>query len=242
MKQLSIVLFIVVVVDQLAWTTAEVATKAPNKIRDLAVKFELFGRDPSQESTGIAYDELEEAYKDYKSRLTHPGGEEFFAGVREKSSMFRLLDDLVLTPMKYWRLSPLEDDTTKEVYMKLVETFFRRFWPAYVERKLIGGKFLHKAKKFLRFLAAFEGSSQEKPSVRMWQLAHGEYTALEQKTRELVANEDIYVEATQFGLLLNFFNDARVSSLKENFFDRLDSCGTDNQLLELQAEYRKIKF
>lgn len=200
------------------------------------MKFEQFGKDPSKESTGVTYDELDAAYEDYKTRF---GDGKFREASRAKSKMFRLLDDLVLTPMSFWRLSPDDDDQYKRAYMKRVEMGYRRFWPSYVEKKLLGKKLMFDAKKFTRFVEAFEGTSEERPTIKMWQLARVEYDALVEKAQDIVTHEDVYQQMSQYGLLLNFFHDSRVERLQKKFFDRLDVCETDEEMLELQAEYKK---
>lgn len=212
------------------------------KIKNLLKKFEEFGRDSSKKSTGLTYDELDAAYEDYKDQRRHRGGDEYFEAARRKSPVFCLLDDFVLTPMKHMRLSPTEDDNIKRAYMMRAEKFFRLFWTSYVDGQLIGKKYLYKAKNFLAFLKAFEGADGKRPTVRMWRLAHAEYNALEQRAREMVTSEDIYDKVTEYGMLLNLFNDARVSILRDRFFARLDRCRSNGQLLELQAEYRNLKF
>lgn len=203
-------------------------------VRDAQEKLIKYGKG-EKTTTGLSYEDYVAAYREAKSLMSP----EQIESLREGGAPeIKLYLDFVHTPLESWlQDEDCEDDpAVKRAFVKRMEYAYKRFWPAYVEKKAIGEGNFSRGPKLTLFVRALRKKVEQEPSLEMWRQARDEYQAMKEKTEEMILSEDIFEHLDDYELRLNYLN----QKIRSDFREKFDKCKTDADMKPAIEDYRRI--
>lgn len=209
-------------------------------VEDVVNKLERFAAGQST-SSALTTDELHAATKQFLS-----WGERTKESYRRQFHQLRLLEDLLFIPMSrtcnFSNNSDrnCDDEEIQQAQIRRLELFYKQFKPAY-QGQMIGNHYARSRKTEVLLASLLDLKNNQPLTGKMLDDAHKEYKAHQKRAQDITLHEDIFANANDLKLELNYLNRGEVKLLAEKIFPILSSDSPlDNIKLLYQIEFSKL--
>lgn len=212
-------------------------------VEDVVNKLERFDAGQSTSST-LTIDELRVATKQFLG-----WGERTKESFRRQFYQLRLLEDFLFIPMsRTCHFSHNnggicdndDDEQIQQAQVRRLELFYKQFKPAY-QGQMLGYEYARSRKTELLLASLLDLKNHQPLTSKMLVDAHKEYKAHQKRAQDITLHEDIFANADDLRLELNYLNRSEVKLLAEKIFPILSSdLPLDSIKLLYQIDFSKL--